>query len=80
LGVSLLDLNDPSKVKAIAEDAILIPEEQYELVGQTPNVVFTAGAIAEPDGEVKIYYGGADSVQCVATTTIRRLIDACHNR
>ena len=80
LGVSLLDLNDPSKVKAIAEDAILIPEEQYELVGQTPSVVFTAGAIVEPDGEVKIYYGGADSVQCVATTTIKRLIDACYNR
>ncbi len=80
LGVCLLDLNDPSKVKAIAADAILIPEEQYELVGQTPSVVFTAGAIVEDDGEVKIYYGGADSVQCVATTTIQRLIDACYNR
>jgi predicted GH43/DUF377 family glycosyl hydrolase len=80
LGVCLLDLKDPSKVKATAEDAILIPEEQYELVGQTPSVVFTAGAIVEDDGEVKIYYGGADSVQCVATTTIQRLIDACYNR
>ena len=80
LGVCLLDLKDPSKVKAIAEDAILIPEEQYELVGQTPSVVFTAGAVVEDDGEIKIYYGGADSVQCVATTTIERLIDACYNR
>jgi len=77
LGVCLLDLNDPAKVKAIAEEAILIPEEQYELTGQTPSVVFTCGAVVEDNGEVKIYYGGADSVQCVATTTIERLIEAC---
>ena len=77
LGVCLLDLEDPSKVKAMSEDAILIPEEQYELAGQTPNVVFTCGAIAEDNGEVKLYYGGADSVQCVATTSVEKLIEAC---
>jgi predicted GH43/DUF377 family glycosyl hydrolase len=80
LGVCLLDLKNPAKVKGIAQDAILIPEEQYELVGQTPNVVFTCGAVVEPDGEIKIYYGGADTVQCVATTTVKRLLDACYNR
>jgi len=26
---------------------------------------------------VKIYYGGADYVQCVATTTIDALLEAC---
>ncbi|NQT23324.1 MAG: glycosidase, partial [Candidatus Omnitrophica bacterium] len=56
----------------------LIPEEQYELVGQTPSVVFTCGAVVEDNGEVKLYYGGADTVQCVATTSVQRLIDACH--
>jgi predicted GH43/DUF377 family glycosyl hydrolase len=80
LGVCLLDLKDPSKVKAMAEDAILIPEEQYELVGQTPSVVFTCGAVVENDGEIKLYYGGADTVQCLATTSVKRLIEACYNR
>jgi predicted GH43/DUF377 family glycosyl hydrolase len=80
LGVCLLDLKDPSKVLAMSPDAILIPEESYELIGQTPSVVFTCGAVVEPDGEVKIYYGGADTVQCVATSTVQRLIDACYNR
>jgi len=79
LGACLLDLKDPAKVKAMAEDAILIPEELYELVGQTPSVVFTCGAVVEDSGEVKLYYGGADSVQCVAITTIDRLIDACRS-
>ncbi len=79
LGVSLLDLNDPSKVIAQAKGAILEPEEMYELVGQTPSVVFTSGAIVEDDGEVKVYYGGADTVQCVATTTIDELLHACRH-
>ena len=49
----------------------------YELVGQTPSVVFTSGAVVEDDGEVKVYYGGADTVQCVATTTLDALVGAC---
>lgn len=80
LGVCLLDLEDPSKVLAMAKEAILEPFEPYELVGQTPSVVFTSGAVVEPDGEVKIYYGGADTVQCLATTTVSRLLQACHER
>jgi predicted GH43/DUF377 family glycosyl hydrolase len=77
LGVCLLDLEDPSKVIGYSEEAILEPEEPYELVGQTPSVVFTSGAVCEPDGEIKIYYGGADTVQCVATTTVDTLLELC---
>jgi len=77
LGVCLLDLDDPSRVVARAEQAILEPETSYELVGQTPSVVFSSGAVVEDNGEVKIYYGGADTVQCVATTSLSRLIAAC---
>lgn len=80
LGVCLLDLEDPSKVLALGKEAILEPEETYELVGQTPSVVFTSGAVTEPDGEVKVYYGGADTVQCVATSSVDRLLHACWRR
>jgi predicted GH43/DUF377 family glycosyl hydrolase len=77
LGVCLHDLSDPSKIIARAEEAILWPETDYELNGQTPSVVFTSGAVVEPDGEVKLYYGAADTVQCLATTTVERLLAAC---
>jgi len=77
LGVCLLDLEDPSRVVGLCEEAILEPEEPYELVGQTPSVVFTSGAVVENDGEVKVYYGGADTVQCVATSTVDALVRAC---
>ena len=80
LGVMLLDLNDPSRVIARSRGPILSPRELYERVGLTMNVVFTSGAILEDDGEVKIYYGGADTVQCVATAQLDDLIDACYNR
>jgi predicted GH43/DUF377 family glycosyl hydrolase len=77
LGVALHDLDDPSRIIAMASEAILEPETQYELVGQTPSVVFTAGAVVENDGSVKLYYGGADTVQCVATTSLAQLLYAC---
>lgn len=77
LGVCLLDLDDPSKVIARAEEAILEPQELYELVGQTPSVVFTSGAVVEDNGDIKLYYGGADTVQCVAHTSVQKLLWAC---
>ena len=80
LGVCLLDLEDPSKVIAQAKEAILEPEELYELVGQTPSVVFTGGAVVEDNGDIKLYYGGADTVQCVAHTSVQKLLWACRNR
>jgi predicted GH43/DUF377 family glycosyl hydrolase len=80
LGVMLLDLDDPAEIVARAQAPILSPREQYERVGLTSNVVFTSGAIFEEDGEVKIYYGGADTVQCVATARLDDLIQACFDR
>jgi predicted GH43/DUF377 family glycosyl hydrolase len=85
-GVILLDLNDPSKVIGRSRGNILEPRELYELVGQVPNVVFPSGMIVEqfdkdgfaiPGSEVKIYYGAADTVVGLATTTIKDLIDSC---
>lgn len=66
LGVALLDLEDPSKVVSWPEEAILEPEEPWELEGDIPNVVFTCGT-AEVDGRYHVYYGGADKVIAVAT-------------
>lgn len=80
LGVMMLDLDDPSKVVGRGKAPILSPGELYERVGLAMNVVFTGGAVLDDDGEVKIYYGGADTVQCVATARIDDLIQACFER
>jgi len=76
-GVMLLDLDDPSVIIGLAKDPILTPVEPYEREGNVPNVVFVCGAILEHGGEVKIYYGGADSCVCLATVDINRLVSLC---
>ena len=76
-GVMLLDLKNPWKVIGRCPECILYVEEQYEMVGQVPNVVFPGAVIPEADGTVKIYYGAADYVQCLATARLDELISAC---
>ncbi len=74
-GALLLDLEDPSVVIGRSDVPILAPRMEYERVGDINNVVFASGAIGEPDGTVKVYYGAADTAICVATGTIEELIE-----
>jgi len=80
LGAMLLDLEDPSKVIAAPRRFILGAEELYECVGQVPNVVFTGGAVEMDDGTLNVYYGGADTRICLATTTVNQLVEFCLTR
>jgi len=69
LGVALLDLKDPGKVLKRHDKPFLQPEVDYEINGVVPNVTFTCGAVAIDD-TIFLYYGGADTVICVATAKI----------
>jgi predicted GH43/DUF377 family glycosyl hydrolase len=80
LGVALLDRDDPSRVIGVADDWILQPEDPWEVTGYVPNVVFSCGAVSEPDGSVKLYWGGADSVMCLGTARINELVELCATR
>jgi predicted GH43/DUF377 family glycosyl hydrolase len=73
-GVMLLDLEDPTKIIARCPHPILEPEESYELWGSVNNVVFPCGSVLLGD-ELFIYYGGADTVCCVATAKLDELLD-----
>lgn len=77
-GIMLLDLDDPSKVIGMCKAPLLAPDMPYECdYGFRQNVIFPGGMILEDNGEVKIYYGGADSVECVATATVDELVALC---
>lgn len=78
-GAMLLDLEDPSKVLHVTEHPILYPQADYEMIGLVEHVVFPCSMIVEEDETIKVYYGGADTVQCVATGTLKDLINACKN-
>lgn len=77
VGAAILDLDEPWKVRHLARHPVLSPEAPYELRGLVDHVCFPCATIVEPDGEVKMYYGGADTVQCVASARLEDLIRAC---
>jgi len=79
LGVALHDATDPSIVRGVSDGWILQPEEPYEITGYVPNVVFSCGAVAEGDGTLTIYWGGADTVMCAGRAAIQDLVDLCLN-
>ena len=76
-GIMLLDLNDPSKVIGMASEPLICAEKDYELDGFRGSVIFPGGMILEDSGEVKIYYGAADTVECLATADVNELIRFC---
>jgi predicted GH43/DUF377 family glycosyl hydrolase len=76
IGVMLLDLEKPWIVKGKSSEPVLYPELDYERTGDVGNVVFSNGWIIE-NNEVKIYYSGADTNVCLATTTKDYLLSVC---
>ncbi|OGH39167.1 MAG: hypothetical protein A3B44_01875 [Candidatus Levybacteria bacterium RIFCSPLOWO2_01_FULL_38_21] len=73
VGAVLLDLEDPTKIIARADEPLLEPETPYEKLGQIPNVVFPCGAVVIGE-EIFMYYGGADQVVGVATLKVEELL------
>lgn len=74
-GIMLLDLDCPGKVVGLSKEPLMVPETPYETEnGFRNDVIFPGGMIAEPDGSVKIYYGAADTVECLAIATVDGLL------
>lgn len=70
-GIMLLDLNDPSKIIAKTETPFIAADRDFENEnGFRCDVIFPGGMILEDDREVKIYYGSADTVECLATAKL----------
>jgi len=77
VGAMLLDLEEPWIVRHVTKHPVLYPAADYELRGLVEHVCFPCSKIIEDDGTVKLYYGAADTVQCVATGRLDELIHAC---
>ena len=73
----LFDINDPKKIVGRTKGPILVPEEAYELSGYVADIVFPTGALIEKDNLV-IYYGAADTTNCMAHVNLKDLISTMH--
>jgi beta-1,4-mannooligosaccharide/beta-1,4-mannosyl-N-acetylglucosamine phosphorylase len=79
-GLMLMDLEEPWKIIGFSDKPLLSPEAWYETGEDIPegksfegfrnHVIFPGGMILEDSGEVKIYYGAADTVECLATADV----------
>lgn len=75
MGAALLDIDQPWKVIYRTVPYLLHPQKIYELVGDVPNVAFPCAAVFDAaTGRIAIYYGGADTVTCLAFCQADELI------
>ncbi len=76
LGLALFDLEDPEVCLHRGDSWVFGPEAAYEREGDVDNVVFPCGATVADDGDtVRLYYGAADTSICLATGSVRRMLD-----
>jgi beta-1,2-mannobiose phosphorylase / 1,2-beta-oligomannan phosphorylase len=73
VGAMILDHDDPTKILYRAAHPVLEPAEAYENNGAKSGVVYVCGAVIKED-VLFVYYGGADSVVCVATANIHEFL------
>jgi predicted GH43/DUF377 family glycosyl hydrolase len=75
-GLVLLDRDQPTRVLRRSEEWVLGPRADYERVGDVPNTVFPTGLVHDPTtGELRVYYGAADSVIAMVSAPLDAVLD-----
>src|SRR5680860_1351223 len=77
VGLALLDLHDPTRVLRRSDEWILGPQASYERQGDVPGVVFPCGWV-QRDGELRVYYGAADTTVAVVTADMEEVMAWLH--
>jgi beta-1,2-mannobiose phosphorylase / 1,2-beta-oligomannan phosphorylase len=79
MGAMLLDLQRPERVLFRTKQPLLAPDEWYENEGLKAGVAYPCGSVIK-DGKLFVYYGGADTVICVAEADSEKfLYDMTHH-
>lgn len=76
LGLALLDLDNPAQVIRRGDEWVMGPAEPYERSGDVGDVVFPCGWTHNAEtGDLRLYYGAADSSIALATGNTNELLD-----
>lgn len=76
VGLALLDLEEPTRVLRRAPNWVFGPLEPYERSGDVANAIFPCGVVHDTEsGELRLYYGAADTSICLATAQLDELLD-----
>lgn len=60
VGIAVFDTKDPRKLILRTDGLMFVPEENWEKVGQVPNVVFAEGMVRQ-GARYLVYYAGLTS-------------------
>ena len=75
MGSAILDTHEPDKVKYRTQPYLLGPAEQYEMVGDVPNVVLPCAALHDIENDkLAVYYGAADTVVAIAFAHLSEVV------
>lgn len=75
IGSALLDEKEPHKVNYRTQPYLMAPAENYEQVGDVPNVIFPCAALHSlEEDKLALYYGAADTVTALAFGHISEII------
>lgn len=74
IGAMMLDKDNPAKVLYRTHEPIIEPDQSYENDGFKAGVVYPCGAVIM-NNSLNVYYGGADSVVCAASTDLNTFLN-----
>ncbi len=74
LGAMILDEKNPTNILYRSVTPVLEPDEYYENEGFKAGVIYSCGAVIK-DGQLIVYYGGADTVVCAASVDLDTFLD-----
>lgn len=77
IGAMILDSHDPTQILYRSHYPLLEPDAFYENNGCKAGVIYSCGAVVI-DKKLFIYYGGADTVICVAVANLDHLLAELH--
>ena len=73
IGAMILDYSDPTKILYKTTFPVIEPDKIYENEGFKGGIVYTCGATIKGE-DIILYYGGADTVVCVAVCNLKKFI------
>ena len=75
MGVALLDLDEPWKVRSLGKGFVFGPETPYETTGFVPNVTFPCAVLRDSGSDrIAVYYGSADTHVALAFGHLDELV------
>jgi len=76
LGLALFDKENPGVCLLRGQSWMFAPEAPYEINGDVGYAVFPCGTTVGEDGDtLNVYYGAADTSICLATGSIKHMLD-----